>query len=103
MQVMTEELKPDFKITISSGLKVQFGTEDKVVVNEKNSAIQIFTTDSTILRGRTTCVVPYLGSIVVKQGKEIGILMNEPLTVLDNGIIVELAGQKTIVRDVRKI
>lgn len=103
MQVMTEERKPDIKITISSGLKVELGTEDKVVVNKENSAIQIFTTDPTILRGKTTCVVPYLGSTVVKNGKKIGILMNEPLTVLDNGIIVELAGQKTIVRDVRKV
>lgn len=103
IQVMSEERKPDFQISIDIGLKVQHGPDDKVVIDENNRAIEVFTTDSTILKGRVTCVVPYLGSIIVKNNKIIGKLMNEPITILDNGKIMDLAGQKTIIRDVEGV
>lgn len=103
MEVMIGARKPDMQISINTGLKVQYGIHDKIVIDENNNALEVFTTDSTILDGKVTCVVPYLGSLVVKDNKVIGRLMNEPITILDNGVIVDLAGQKTIIRDVEKV
>ncbi|HHY14297.1 MAG TPA: hypothetical protein GX526_06640, partial [Thermoanaerobacterales bacterium] len=103
MEIMSEEQKPDMQITLNSGLKVELGDEDKVVIDKNNTAIEIFTTDPTILNGETVGVVPYLGSSIIKDGEKIGILMNEPLAVLNDGVIVEFAGRKTIIRDVKKV
>jgi len=103
MQVMSKERQPDFQVEISAGVKVQYGSEDKVIIDEHNRAIEIYTTDPTILEGRVVCVVPYLGSLVVKDGNVVGRLLNEPITVLQDGVIVDLAGQKTMLRDVARI
>lgn len=99
-EVMAMERIPDMQISISAGLTVQHG-DDRIVINDQNEAVEVYTSDQTVLSGETVCVVPYLSSIVVrKNGKEVGRLMNEPITLLQDGVIIELAGQKRIVRDV---
>lgn len=102
-ETMTGEREADFRISISAGLKVQFDHQDKIVINDENEAVEIYTSDRTVLKAETVCVVPYLGSLVIHRGTVIGRLMNEPITLLRDGVIVKLAGADRIVRDVSRL
>ncbi len=102
-ETMTGDRNADFQISISAGLRVRYDSQDKIVVNEDYEAVEIYTSDRTILTGETVCVVPYLGSLVVRGKTVIGRLMNEPITLLRDGVIVELAGAERIVRDVSRL
>lgn len=102
LEVMSGDRKADFQISISAGLKVEYDRQDKVIIDGDNRAVAVFTSDGTVLEGRTVCVVPYLDSQIIRDGKVVGRLMNEPITLLEDGVIVELAGAQTIVRDVAK-
>lgn len=102
MQVMVGERKPDMEVTVRCGLKVFLGDEDLIEVDNEGVAVRITTTDPTILNGEQVCVVPYLGASVYREGEFLGRIISEPLTVLRDGVIVDLVGQQSINLPVRK-
>ncbi|HEC93112.1 MAG TPA: hypothetical protein ENI51_09000, partial [Candidatus Atribacteria bacterium] len=82
IMIMSEARKPDIEILVKTGLKVEAGNEDLIYVNKNNEATRIVTTDEWALKGEAICVTPYLLSKVLKEGKEIGYTIEEPLTIL---------------------
>jgi len=101
MAIMTQDNRqPKKEIIINAGLKVEFGENDEVIVNNNLEAIKIITKDSTVLKGKSICDVPYLGSKVYQKTNEketnLGQTTDETLVILEDGIIKELSGKNTI-------
>ena len=92
--------KPKKEIIINAGLKVEFGENDEVIVNNNLEAIKIVTKDSTVLKGKSICDVPYLGSKVYQKTNEkkmdLGQTTDETLVILEDGIIKELSCKNNI-------
>lgn len=101
LMIMSEERKPDTEILVRVGLKVEAGNEDLVHINKNNEVTKVVTTDEWALKGEALCVTPYLLSKVFKESKEIGYTIEEPLTLLKDGVIADLAGQKEFYIGVR--
>jgi len=99
---MVGERVPDREITVRCGLKVALGDKDLIEIDDEGVAVRITTTDPTILSGEQVCVVPYLGAEVYQRGEFIGRIISEPLTVLRDGVIVDLVGQQSISLPVKK-
>jgi len=94
MDIMTEKRKPDLEILVKTGSKAEFGPKDEVHVDEKLSVIRLITSDKDNLVGRQVCCIPYGGAKVVQKSRVIGYTITEPLTIVEDGIIVDLSGQK---------
>lgn len=94
IDIMTEKRKPDAEIVVRVGSKVEFGPRDEVHVDENMIAIKHVTSDKDNLKGEKVCCVPYGGAHVFQKGREIGYTITEPLTILKDGIIKDLSGQK---------
>ncbi len=104
MEVMLADRKPDLVIKMYAGIKIQYDENERVIINDNNVVQAIYTADTSVLKGKMiTCVVPYLGNPVIKNGKTIGVMMNEPVAVLDEGVVVNFTGAPYIERDVRSI
>lgn len=100
--VMTGKEKADAYMTISSGVPVEYGPEDMIYVDENLVVEKVYTPDRTLLKGRRAGIVPYMSSKVVQNGKVIGRLTLEALTVLEDGVIKELDGQTSVKLSLKK-
>lgn len=80
-------------IQVAAGISVEHGSQDLVEVDESNTVNRIQTSDETLLSGEQVGAVPYLGSLVLRDGKRIGKTASEPNTVLKDGTITQLSGQ----------
>ncbi len=102
MEVMLEDREPDLVITLRAGTKIQYAEEDRIVINDDNEAIEIYTNDETLLaRENTPGVVPYINTPVIRNGEVIGKMMNESVGIFDYGVINNFMGLKEVQRDVR--
>lgn len=104
MEVMWRGRQPVLQITISAGLTAQYDVQDKVIIDESNEAVAIYTSDRGALTGETDAAVPYLGSLVVRQdGQAAGRLLQEFIGRLKDGTILELSGRDRVLADVGKL
>ncbi|MFB0559990.1 MAG: hypothetical protein ACETWM_01975 [Candidatus Lokiarchaeia archaeon] len=94
MEIMTESQKPDFEVLVKTGMKAEFSPNDEVYVDKNFTAIKLITSDKDNLVGTQICCIPYGGAKVIQNNKEIGYTITEPLTIVENGTIVDLSGQK---------
>jgi hypothetical protein len=103
LQIMVGEREPDIEITVRTGLKVTAADEDTILVDNNLEAKAITVTDPTVLEGKQVCVVPYINAKVIKGSEAIGCIISEPLTILEDGVIVDLVGKEVIQLPVRSI
>lgn len=101
IETMSDEWDADFQIWVEAGTPVEHGDEDEVHIDGNDVATRIVTTDPTILNDEQVGVTPYILSKVVKDGEPIGEVTNEALTVLEDGVIKELAGSDAVQLNVR--
>lgn len=94
IDIMTEKIRLDAEILVRVGSRVEFGPRDEVHIDEDLNIIKHVTSDEAILKGKVICCIPYGYACVLQKGKEIGYTIGEPLTMLDEGIITDLSGQK---------
>ncbi|MBI4539715.1 MAG: hypothetical protein HY704_09450 [Gemmatimonadetes bacterium] len=94
LQVMTGSREPEFQILVKAGTRVALADEYRIVVDGNGVATQITTVVSEHLQGRRTAVIPYILSRVVQNGRVIGYTINEPLTVLESGVIETVSTQR---------
>jgi hypothetical protein len=94
LEIMSDARKPDFQITVKAGTKVGLANENVVEVDGNMLATRITTTVPAHLTGEKVAVIPYILTKVVQQGKTIGYTINEPLSVLQDGVIKTVSTQK---------
>ncbi len=96
MDIMNDKHKPDFKLLVKTGSKIELGSTDEVHVNEDLLVTKLITSDQENLVGRQRCCIPYIGAKVLQNNKIIGYIITEPSTTVDNGVIIDLSGQKEV-------
>ncbi|MGI9037466.1 MAG: DUF6963 family protein [Gemmatimonadota bacterium] len=96
LEIMSESRRPDFQITVRTGLVVELGAENMVEVNDQLEVTRVTTTEAGYLEGREWAVIPYISSRVVQDGRTIGYTINEPLTELEDGRIESLSTQNEV-------
>ncbi|MBW2618056.1 MAG: hypothetical protein JRC92_04195, partial [Deltaproteobacteria bacterium] len=92
LQVLVGEREPDFEITVKTGIMVTLSDKDTITIDDDYIATAVTITDQTILEGEQICVVPYINAKVIKGSGEVGHIISEPLTILKDGVIVDLVG-----------
>jgi hypothetical protein len=96
MEMMVPTYRSDGWITIKKDTPVELGEIDTVIVDKEMVAGKIITTDAHILKGRHSCAAIYLNAAVMQGKQELGHILMEPYTVVDNGKIVSLNGQESL-------
>jgi hypothetical protein len=94
LQVMSQSRVPDFQILVKAGTRVDLAGERTVEVDDNLVATRITTPVPEHLQGRQVAVIPYILSKVVQNGQVLGHTVNEPLTVLVDGVIENVSTQE---------
>ncbi len=83
-------------LEVTAGLPVELGARPEVHVDGSGAAVRAVTPDATLLRGGANGAALYYGAAVLRDGAEIGVLLDEPNVTLDDGRIVAMSGQARV-------
>jgi hypothetical protein len=96
METMVPVYHSDAWLTVNKDTPIEFGKVDAVIVDQEMVARKIITSDVHILQGRHSCAAIYLNARVIQEDQELGHILFEPYTVVDNAKIVSLNGQESL-------
>lgn len=80
-------------VDVHAGTRLVLGERDGIIMDSQGAIVRIETTDARILHGRHNCAAVYLGSLVVRDGKVLGVTIEEPNVVVEDGVLISLSGQ----------
>jgi hypothetical protein len=88
--------KPSGWVTVNAGTPFILGEENAVLCDHNLIATKLLTTDPVLVSGRHICVAIYIHSAVYSDGKYLGKTMFEPISVVEDGRLIEMSGQKKV-------
>ena len=96
METMRPTRSPEFWIKVDAGTRVLLGERNFVRVDADLRAIDVTTTDPSLLTGRRDGSPIYIGSQVWQDDKCLGFTVFEPYVVLVDGVTESLIGQRSM-------
>lgn len=93
LEMMTATRLPAGRVEVKAGTPLLLGALDCVIVDEHNMVLRVETTDRRIVTGIHNCAAIYVGARVIRGGDVLGVTLEEPNTMVENGRIVSLSGQ----------
>lgn len=81
-------------VAVPACIPVVAGERDRLVVNKDGIADYVETTDARIVSGRHNCAAIYIGAEVVCADQTLGVTVEEPNVIVEDGRIVSLSGQQ---------
>jgi len=96
METMRPTRSPEFWIKVDAGTRVLLGERNIVRVDTDLRAIDVTTTDPSLLTGRRDGSPIYIGSQVWQDDKCLGFTVFEPYVVLVDGVTESLIGQRSM-------
>ena len=96
VETMRPSWSPEFWIEANAGTPVLLGESNFVKVDSDLRALEITTTDPSLLHGRRDGSPIYIGSHVWQDDRRLGHTVFEPYIVLVDGVVESLIGQRTL-------
>lgn len=95
-ETMSGKPQPAGWITIPAGITVTLADENAVLCGDDLVATKVTTTDPIMVEGRQVGAAVYLHSRVYRADQLLGLTMFEPIVTVEDGVIVELSGQRAV-------
>lgn len=96
LDTMAPPARMDGIVTVTAGVPVAGGEENRVIADGDGRVLRVETTDHRILRDRHNCAAIYLASRVIRDGRMVGHTVFEPNVLVEDGRIVSMSGQITL-------
>ena len=94
LEVMEGAPEPDGWAVVETGIPLELGEENALYCDDDLRALRVTTTDPLLTKGRQVGAAIYLASQVYREKEVVGLTMFEPIATIEDGIILEMSGQK---------